>query len=183
MKKAFFDFGPGVLNSEAWQKEMWKDYTIIGLEPDPVRYQRLKETYPGLLLNLAVSDKIEKSSGIFHDTSGFIAYGYPGYSKIVTVNAVTVDSIDEKYGPFDEIAIWADIEGSELRMLHGATEVLKKVKWINLELHTGPRTAEWCRSSDIFKFLIDLKFVPDSQEKPQTPHDSSYDVIFTRKTQ
>ena len=181
MKKAFFDLGPGVLNSEAWRKDLWDDYTIIGLEPDPVRFETLKETYPGLLLNLAVSDKSEEMTGIMHETSGFIAGGYPGYEKIVSVKAVTLDSIDKKYGPFDEIIIWADIEGSELKMLKGATKVLKKTHSITVELHTGPRTKEWAKSYEVFSFLKKQGFIPDRDEKPQTEHDSSYDVLF-RKT-
>jgi len=180
MKKAFFDFGPGVLRSEAWD-ERWKEYEIIGVEPDVVRYNNLKETYPGILLNVAVSDKIGKSKFVKHPTSGYIAFSYPDCNETIEVETITADELDKKYGPFDEIAIWADIEGSELRMLKGATEVLKKVKWINLELHTGPKTEEWARSNDIFKFLTDLNFMPDSPEKDQTQHDSSYDIVFTRQ--
>ena len=180
MKKAFFDLGPGVLQSEAYRKELWKNYTIIGVEPDPIRYRTLKKSFPGTLLNLAIADTIGTMQFVAHPTSGYIAHGYPGLTELHEVETITVDSLDEKYGPFDEIAIWADIEGSELKMLKGATEVLKKTKWINLELHTGPKTDEWCRSSDVFKFLIDLGFVPNSSERPQTLHDSCYDVIFTR---
>lgn len=182
MKKAFFDLGPGVLNSEAWRKDLWEGFEIIGLEPDPIRYDTLKKTFPGKLLNLAVADKAGELKGIIHDTSGFIAGGYPGYdsSKELVVKTVTLDWLDKTYGPFDEIAIWADIEGSELKMLKGATEVLKKVKWINVELHTGPKTEEWCKSYDVFNFLTELGFKPDREEKPQTVHDSCYDVLFTK---
>jgi len=181
MKKAFFDLGPGVLNSEAWSTDLWQDYTVIGLEPDPTRYTTLKETYPGMLLNLAVSDKPGKITGIIHDTSGFIMGGYPGYDKKTMVDAVTLDSIFEKYGPFDEVTIWADIEGSELRMLHGATETLKHTKMITVELHTGPKTTQWCKSYEVFKFLTELGFVSDISERPQTEVDDNYDVIFTKE--
>jgi len=180
MKKAFFDLGPGVLNSEAWRKDMWEGYTIIGVEPDAERYKKIKDSYPGILLPLAVSDTLGTLKFVKHPTSGYIAHAYPGLDEIVEVETITLDWLDEKYGPFDEIAIWADIEGSELAMLKGATEVLKKVKWINVELHTGPKTEQWCKSYDVFKFLTDLGFVPSSPEKPQTSHDSCYDVIFTR---
>lgn len=181
MKKVFYDLGPGVLNSEAWRKDLWDGYTIIGLEPDPVRYETLKPTYPGILLNLAVADKHGEITGIIHDTSGFIASGYPGYSKTVFVKAVTLDEIDAQYGPFDEIAIWADIEGSELKMLKGATEVLKKTNLITLECHTGPRTDEWAKSTDIFNFLYALGFKSNCEEKLITLDDSSYDITFTKQ--
>lgn len=180
MRKAFFDLGPGVLNSEAWRKDLWAGFEIFGLEPDPTRYEKLKETFPGTLLNIAVSDVEGEMKGILHDTSGFIAGGYPGYTKEIVVKTTTLDALDEKYGPFDEIAIWADIEGSELKMLKGATEVLKKTNWITVELHTGPKTAEWCRSYDVFEFLQKRDFKPDKRERPQTEHDSCYDVLFTK---
>ncbi|HCR36450.1 TPA: hypothetical protein DIU22_05440 [Candidatus Woesebacteria bacterium] len=180
IKKAFFDLGPGILHSEAWRKDLWEGYEIIGLEPDPTRYNILKDSYPGILLNLAVSNEIGQIKGIFHSTSGFIVYGYPGYSETVTISAVTLDWLDKEYGPFDEIAIWADIEGSELNMLKGATEVLKKTNWINVELHTGPKTEHWARSYDVYAFLEKLGFVTLTKEKPQTLHDSCYDATFTR---
>lgn len=182
MKKLFLDCGAGVPNSEAWRKDLWDGYTIIGLEPDPVRYANLKDEFPGILLNLAVSDKEEELVGIIHPTSGFIAGGYPGCDKVHTIKAVTLDSIYKKYGPFSSISIWADIEGSELRMLKGATEVLKKTEWINVELHTHPQTDEWCNSSDVYKFLENIGFKTETKEKPYTPyHDSCYDALFIKK--
>lgn len=181
MKKAFFDIGPGVVNSEAWRKDLWDGYTILGFEPDPTRYKKLEKVFPGTLVNIAVSDKIGEITGILHDTSGFIAGGYPGFTEEVKIKTTTLDEIDKTFGPFDEIAIWADIEGSELKMLKGATKVLKKTTWINVELHTGPKTTEWARSYDVFAFLKKNGFVPKTPERPQTTHDSSYDVIFTRK--
>jgi len=179
MKKAFFDLGPGVLGSEAWDRK-WKDYTIIGLEPDPERYATLKETYPGTLLPFAVSDKNGTLEFVKHPTSGYIAHEYPGLDEKFEVETITLDFLDKTYGPFDEIAIWADIEGSELAMLTGATDVLKKVNWITVELHTGPKTKYWCKSYDVFNFLMELGFTPSSQERPQTSEDSCYDIIFTR---
>jgi len=180
MKKVFFDLGPGVLRSEAWRNDMWGSYKIIGVEADPTRYAKLKDVFPGTLLNIAVSDQIGEISGVLHPTSGFIVGGYPGYKDNITIKTVTLDSLDQEYGPFNEVAIWADIEGSELRMLYGATEVLKKTNWINIELHTAPKTDEWARSHDVFTFLTNLGFKPNILERPQTLLDSNYDILFTR---
>jgi FkbM family methyltransferase len=181
MKKLFLDFGPGTLGSEAWRKDMWEGYTIIGVEPDPTRYKQLKESYPGILLNLAVSDKIGTQKFVAHPTSGYIANGYPGLNEFHEVETTTADSIYEEYGHFERCRIWADIEGSELKMLCGATEVLKKTDWVNVELHTHPQTQEWCNSSEVYKFLEDLGFKTETKEKPYTPyHDSCYDALFIR---
>jgi FkbM family methyltransferase len=180
MKKAFFDIGPGVLNSEAWQ-EKWKDYQIIGVEPDPERYATLEKTYPGILLNCAISDKEEILEFVKHPTSGYIAYSYPNLIEKHTVAALTIDMLDEKYGPFDEIAIWADIEGSELRMLQGASKTLDKVTSVLVELHTCPQTDNWCSSSEVYDFLIAHGFKATSPERQRTEIDSNYDVLFVKQ--
>jgi FkbM family methyltransferase len=180
MKKLFLDCGPGVKNAEYTRKDMWEGYTIIGLEPDPIRYKNIKDEFPGILLNLAVSDQEGEINGILHPTSGFIAGGYPGCDNYITVKAVTLDSIYEEYGPFSSVAIWADIEGSELKMLQGATEVLKKTDWITVELHTHPKTEEWCKSKDVYDFLENLGFTTNTKMKPETEHDSCYDATFVR---
>ena len=169
------------MHSEAFRKDLWDGYDIIGLEPDPFRYENLKVSFPGTLLNLAVSDKEQEIYGIIHDTSGFIAGGYPGYTETTMVKAVTLDSVYEKYGPAEKIAIWADIEGSELKMLMGATEVLKKTEWITVELHTHPKNNQWCNSHDVYTFLENLGFTTDTKEQSQTEHDSCYDATFTRQ--
>jgi len=157
-KKVLFDCGPGVLRSEAWRKDLWDGYTIIGVEPDPERYAILKPTFPGILLNLAVSNKAGKMSFVSHPTSGYIADSYPELTELHEVESITLDELDLKYGPFDEIAIWADIEGSELKMLQGATKVLKKTNWITVECHTGPKTKTWARSGEVYSFLEKLYF-------------------------
>ncbi len=182
MKKLFLDCGPGIVGAEYARKDLWDGYTIIGLEPDPVRYKNLKDSFPGILLNVAISDKIGTLKFVAHPTSGYIAGGYPGLDEFFEVETVTADYIDEKYGPFEKISIWADIEGSELKMLKGATEVLKKTDWINVELHTHPQTNEWCDSSDVYKFLENIGFKTETKEKPYTPyHDSCYDALFIKK--
>lgn len=55
-KKLFIDVGPGTKNSEAWHM-VEKGFTIIGLESGTDRYKRLKDVYPGELLNVVVTDR------------------------------------------------------------------------------------------------------------------------------
>ena len=144
---AFFDFGPGHLLSEAWgAKEKWPECFIIGLEPHVLRYQNLVSQYPGLLFNEAISNKVGTLSGFMgkneirkREASDFTIMDRSkitsGYQKC-DMPCVTVDYINKHYGPFKHIFIWADIQQSELLMLHGSIKALKSnsISYIYLEL-------------------------------------------------
>lgn len=179
MRKAFFDIGPGVLNSEAWSSE-WDGWQTIGVEADPKRFLELRNEFPGILLNYAV-DETDGAflQGQIHPTSGFIAGGHPGAEGEIKVKTITLDSLDELFGGFDEIAIWADIEGSELRMLKGAEKVLEKTNWIRVEVRENPTegTSGWATAEQVYNFLTEKGF------KTKTPRRSikgHHDVIFKK---
>jgi len=87
--------------------------------------------------------------------------------KKVRKKAIKLDSLE--WRAFDEIHIWADIEGAELLMLKGATEMLSsgKVKWINLEVRkNAPKVREsiltegWCTAKQVYEFLNKYGFKP-----------------------
>ena len=156
LNKLFIDVGVGRPNSEAWGRE--KEFTIIGLEPSAKRYQNLKDVYPGKLLYLAVSDEDgevdcwedpEEDGVSFFMTEANLSKNF----KKVKKKAIKLDSLDWKN--FDEIHIWADIEGAELLMLKGATEMLSsgKVKWINLEKRKNDTAEVWSKAKKFYDFI------------------------------
>jgi len=181
-KKLFIDVGVGRPNTEAWGRE--KDFTIIGLEPNPSRYNNLKDVYPGKLLNVAVADK--KGEMKFWESQRYGSVLWlnrgdenRGFEK-VKKKTIKVDSLP--WRDFDEIHLWADIEGAELLMLKGATEMLSsgKVKWINLELRKITPSEAWATAEQIYEFLDKYGF------KPQISLDQfgkaiHKDIIFTPK--
>jgi FkbM family methyltransferase len=59
----------------------------------------------------------------------------PGITK--TVPARALDSLSWEYGPFENVALWIDIEGAELEALLGASQLLqnRQIKLINLEAY------------------------------------------------
>ena len=70
-----------------------------------------------------------------------------------TVKGRTLDSLSEELGPFTNSVLWLDIEGAELKALHGANYILDNhVKLINVE----------CMSKDnriqINNFIRDFNF-------------------------
>ena len=181
-KKLLIDIGPGKINSEAWDKR-YKDFTIIGLEPGTKIYNDLKDVYPGMLLNVAVSDKNGKIKCWEHPDYGILLFHLAARQikvfKKVKKKSIKLDSLDWK--DFDEIHIWADIEGSELVMLKGAVKMLssEKVKWIRLEIRKISPVSGWASGKQVYDFLdkygfkanIPLNTIPKKKHK---------DVIFTR---
>jgi len=164
INKLFIDVGVGKINSEAWGRE--KDFTVIGFEPCTFIYNNLKDVYPGKLLNVAVSDRDgetecwedpEHGVCLFERKSG-LGQGF----KKVKKKTIKLDSLEWK--DFDEIHIWADIEGSELLMLKGAIEMLSsgKVKWINLEVREDIPAKDWCTTSQVYEFLDKYGFKPSN---------------------
>ena len=168
IKKLFIDVGVGKPSSEAWDRE--KDFTIIGLEPGIHRYNNLKDSYPGKLLNMVASDKngeIDCWENLENPENGICLFDHESIKanenfKIVKKDAIKLDSLE--WRSFDEVHIWADIEGSELLMLKGATEILSsgKVKWINLEVSkNAPIGAEgWATAKQVYDFLDKHGFKP-----------------------
>lgn len=177
LRKVFIDIGPGALNSEAWAKK-WSDFEIIGIEADIDRFINLRNEYPGTLLNYAVWDKDNVVlNGELTSSFGFIANGYNNIEKKVDIKTITIDTIDKLFGSFDEIYIWADIEGSELKMLQGATKSMHKIKWLNLEVRQQTTTESWCKADEIYSFLKQKGFCAN---KPY-PKKGHCDVIFTKE--
>jgi len=162
INKLFIDAGVGNVNSEAWGKE--KGVVVIGFEPCTSLYNNLKDVYPGKLLNMVVLDKDGEINcwespkygvWLFRDEDN-IKENF----KKVKKKTIKLDSLE--WEDFDEIHIWADIEGSELLMLKGATEMLSsgKVKWINLEVREDIPAKGWCTTSQVYEFLGKYGFKP-----------------------
>lgn len=181
--KLFIDVGVGRPNTEAWSRE--KDFTIIGFEPSMNRYNSCKGVYPGKLLNAVVSDRdgeiscwehSKRGVKLFVDEDDIIFKNF----KRVKKKAIKLDSLE--WRGFDEIHIWADIEGAELLMLRGATEMLLsgKVKWINLEIRKNALAKGWATAKQIYRFLDKYGFKPKILFN-QLPKRKHRDVIFMPK--
>ena len=185
-KKLFIDAGVGTPGSEAWSIE--KDFTIIGFEPDTNRYNNLKDVYPGKLLNVAVSDKDGEIDCWESPKWGMMVFDHNSFLPVkenfkkVKKETIKIDSLD--WEEFDEIHIWADIEGSELLMLKGATEMLSsgKVEWINLEIRVYALTKGWPTAVQIYEFLERYGFKPDVLLNQLPDNKKKHrDVIFVPK--
>jgi len=178
INKLFIDAGVGNINSEAWDRK--KDFTIIGFEPCINLYNNLRDTYPGKLLNVVVLDKDGEVDCWESPKYGVWLFrnkdNIKGWKK-VKKKTIKLDSLE--WRNFNEIHIWADIEGSELLMLKGATEMLSsgKVKWINLEAREDIPAKGWCTTSQVCEFLDKYGFKRTNLQIKKRPRD----VIFLPK--
>lgn len=188
--KLFIDVGVGKPSSEAWDRE--KEFTIIGIEPDTSVYDDIKDVYPGKLLNVAASDK-EGEIDCWEDSKTMLGIrvflhkgkmkNYPlkeEYFKKVKKKTIKLDSLP--WRGFDEIHIWADVEGAELLVLKGAAEMLSsgKVRWINLEIRKSAPVEGWATAKQVYEFLDKYGFKPRVllTQLHETKH---RDVIFMPK--
>lgn len=197
--KWFIDLGPGrdpphsIRIGEAYVAiGTWPDIKVIGVEAYLPHYQMQKEfEFPGTLLNLAVWDKDDEELLIYAD-SDEVDGKYEWMSTIppvedspwantVTeaVRTVTLDTLETEYGPFEDAIIWADIQGSELKMLQGADKLLKSGRVIALNLEVSPKPYEgWPAEAVITKHLDQLGFRPATTLS--TKH-AFYDMLYVRK--
>ena len=186
--RLFIDVGVG-FGKEAEKKGRPVNCAIIGLETDTNRYNIMKDIYVGTLLNVVASDKdgeiecwehpkfgVQLSMTEFHSVdSGW---------KRVKKKTVKLDSLE--WESFNEIHIWADVQGSELLMLKGATKMLLsgRVVWIQLEVMKNPFAVvgvceNWVTGKQVYEFLDECGFKP-SVELNQLPEEEHKDVVFTR---
>lgn len=138
----FVDCGPAKPKTEAWMaKELWPDARIIGFEPWPEHYEELRKCYPGWLYPYAV--------GHCHSTTRF-GYLGPNNAGRFTDNDHTVRDVPmvqlnhflwEHWSEKQRIVLWADVEGSEADVLHGASFI--KFAAMALETRDTPHCEGW----------------------------------------
>jgi len=175
----FIDIGVGKLDSEAWiMKKYWPICSMIGFEPSKQRYEYLKETYPGLLVNEAVSNSFYVNG---YDGVDFVLNCREEEKKLyspVTIGSITVDQLLSRC-QVPKVVVWADVEGSELEVLKGASLSLGlgRIKALNLELNKERVADGWCTADEVVEFLARYNYVPVDMPK-EFDH---IDVIFIKE--
>ena len=152
----FIDLGPANATEYLDARVMFPEVKLIGLEPAPVGYLRALERWPkdgSYLLNSAAWDedtviRFHQASDLRHGTAYTNAElvatdDLSGADRdTVMVQARSLDSIDQQYGPFREAALWMDVEGSERRVLRGAKRLLEDGVITSVNIEMRPHLAE-----------------------------------------
>lgn len=184
--ETFLDIGAGEFESEAWAiKKTHPDCKIIGFEPQPVRFQTLKNhNYPGLLLPFVINKTCGMTKGYMgypEGKSDFYLFGsneHPEAYKKINIESFTLDYLEQKYGPFNNAFIWADVEGSELCVLQGAQRLFNenKIVGVNVEVRPNGMAPGTCTENQILEFMEKNKLTPT----PYSRINSHYDIIFIK---
>lgn len=145
------DCGPANAYEAMTVYNRWNDVKFLLLEPSPISFEAALKNLPpgGTLLEAAVWDRDTyvdlyypedllhsnlfgtHENAIVEDTHGL---GFDT-SDVSKVQARSLDSLDNEYGPFSKAILWLDVEGAERRALKGASRLLESgAIWaINLE--------------------------------------------------
>lgn len=187
--KVFLDIGVGGFGSEAW--EVIKTHPgckIIGFEPQPERYQSLRQhNYPGILFPYVISDvegMVKGYMGYKGGKSDFWLFGGDdqpaGAYREVDIMSYTLDELEVYCGSFNDAFIWADVEGSELAVLRGAGRLFdeEKIVGVNVELRSNPIRTGVCTAGEVNEFLRSKKFERIGKLDITKGH---RDVIFVRR--
>jgi len=170
----FLDVGPGVLESEAWiMKSLFPDRHIIGFEPQRQRYENIKETYPGQLLNVALasySGQVHGFMGSEIKDSQFYIHYHEGEAEYLNSNpemieCMSIDSIFSQMPESSAAFLWLDAEGSEFEILRGAVKSMIQglIPFINIEINFDENKESiksWPKWHEIIELLHCCGYVP-----------------------
>jgi FkbM family methyltransferase len=179
--KTLYDIGVG-------PKSEWKSIPkkipgikLCGCEPHPELHKELLKEFPGGLLPIAIGNERGTLTLYVHKDEKQSSMFDVGSSEPFKVEMWTLDEFDEFFMFPEDIILWMDIEGSELRALQGADRLLSsgRVTAINLEVRDNPKAEGWPTADEIEIHLNKYQYVIQRKYNNQTTH---YDVIYTKKS-
>ena len=145
----------------------------------------LFEGIPVKYLNVALSNEVGKTKFFIEKRPGGVAYEAWNNSlkqkpwREYEEQEVNVDTIDNSFkeSEHSRIAMWVDVEGHAMEVLKGASETLKRVELLQIELETIQHWVDQSIDKEVINFLIDNDFVPIYRD---TEDPTQYNVIFIK---
>lgn len=200
-----YQVGVGTLHEETVvMRETWPGVQMIGFEPCQRSYrQRLMgevelgrqykqvgdrhydSKFPGQLYNLAISDYdgVGQLSVPHKHRDAATLHKLLDEDRVQYTETVQVKRLDSVFpdGPESgHILLWLDCEGSELAVLRGGEEFVKKVEMINIELTSNPTIHDNPHPLEIHRWLSDHGFFRQWVHT-QRSHVGQVDVIYVRQ--
>lgn len=132
-----------------------------------------------MLYPFAVSDKPGPIKFYMSDEAPMQSSTFRPSGNYTERNAVTIDQIDDWAQQPEDIILWLDIEGSELKALLGAQRLLtsKRVLAINTEVWYDPPYEGWPTFHDLVNYLKPHGYLLRAE---YAQHQTHCDVIFLR---
>ena len=172
-------------------REKFPSVDITGLEAVPSTYRKIRDSFPGVLINVGVGD-CEESRKVYskkrHADASSIFDREDVKTSSSDVDFSTLDILFRpeieyfrNFGGRESSLLWLDCEGSELKALQGGLEFLHLVDMINVEMTGKPRMEGFPSPLEIHKFLSLSGFYPVWNHTNRCCI-GQYDCIYIRKS-
>lgn len=169
--------GPADANEAYWAKEMYPHIHVIAVEPvqESIDFQR-ENGFPtdGILIKAGLSDTVGVTTiNVPEDKRGASCLSNrPGIPQ--TIEVMTIDHINEMFGPIRNAILWLDIEGYEYKALLGATNLFSsgEVTLVNVEILE--RLTEHTKSIETFFEGFGFRLAHVWNEQPGLVQDRIY---------
>ena len=141
-----------------------KNLNLYGTEPVIEIINLIDKDFKGSLLNFAIDEKSGQKDFFISqkniENSGFSIPDNQKNGFIRKIETVTLDWFDCHFSKPDNILLWMDIEGWELRALKSGKDLIKsgRCKLINLEVRNKRTHKDACIYNEIHEFMINNNF-------------------------
>jgi FkbM family methyltransferase len=181
--EAFYDIGVGPKSEWITLHKKYPSMKLYGCEPHTNMYHKLLATFPGDIIHVAISNYSGK--GVLNaypedDGRQSSLMDRNKNSVAIPIDIWTLDEFDKHFNSPEDIILWMDIEGSELKALQGGIELLSsgRILAINLEVRDDVRgVSGWCTATEVDDFLITYGY---KMVKKYMDHGTHWDVIYTK---
>ena len=184
--KSVYLVGVGMHHEEVdVMREWWGDFELYGFEPSPSVYKAVKDTFPGIIWQYAISDYEGKSKlytkRSWKDGSSLFEKKLQSdeYNEI-EVTVKTLDIMRHIPEVAEPALLWLDCEGSELNALKGAKQFIQSVSVVNIEQTQHPRGDDWPTPYETHRWLIEHGFLQAWTHTHRTVI-GQFDSIYLRR--
>jgi len=185
-----FDIGVGPKTEYLTISKKYPSIRFFGIEAHPETFKKVEKVFPGPVLNMAIAEGGigTKVNYFVHEqnvmASGLLPYETAPKSPKIKVNSITLDLFDEKFDSVDNILLWMDIEGYELKALKSGKKLMRsgRVKLLNLEVRRKwNNKSEGCTEAEIDRELAkyNYKKIFVYNHYPQSHH---HDAIYVHES-
>lgn len=164
-------------------KAVYGGLKVFGCEPHPDTYQDKKQNFPGQLKQLAIGRQAAGKRLFFPSSSPDMSslYHIPNVTdNPIQVNCMTLDQFDFLCNHSNQIILWVDVEGAESEVILSGHKLMSsgRVKWVNVEVRTVPRTeCEKINLERIPELLTDYGYIKSLEYlKHKTHHDELWSL-------
>lgn len=175
---------------------------VIWIEPIPEVFDALQANLQGYPLQIAINALVTENDGAEHDffvannsgaSSSILPFAqhldiWPevAFERTIKLSGVTLDTLlsQHNFDTEDYDVLVMDTQGSELMVMKGAPHLLKRVRYIKIEVPDFEAYRGCCKVPDVEAFLHPLGFREQRRNCfAKSPEGGAYfDILYSRRT-